>query len=112
MRIRGPADEVGIHRDRWGIAHVEATNDADAWFGLGFCHGQDRGFQLEILARGRTPAGPQPKAATPKATRRPGSLHLPLERWLRHAERLVAAIAEKIIGLHEGVDLRGSLVDH
>ena len=62
MRIDGPADEVRIHRDRWGIPHVEATNDADAWFGLGFCHGQDRGFQLEILAR----AGQSVRPARPR----------------------------------------------
>ncbi|HEX2844453.1 MAG TPA: penicillin acylase family protein, partial [Candidatus Limnocylindria bacterium] len=49
--VEGLADEVIIRRDRWGIPHVEAATDADAWFGLGFCHGQDRGFQLEILAR-------------------------------------------------------------
>lgn len=49
--VEGLADEVTILRDRWGIPHVEAATDADAWFGLGFCHGQDRGFQLEILAR-------------------------------------------------------------
>ncbi len=46
--VRGP---LRIHRDRWGIPTIEAVNDADAWFGLGFCHGQDRAFQLEILLR-------------------------------------------------------------
>lgn len=51
LRVAGLAGEVTIARDRWGIAHVDATCDADAWFGLGFCHGQDRGFQLELLAR-------------------------------------------------------------
>ena len=34
-----------------GIPHIEAGNDADAWFALGFCHGQDRSFQLELIAR-------------------------------------------------------------
>ncbi|HEX7173432.1 MAG TPA: penicillin acylase family protein [Candidatus Limnocylindria bacterium] len=51
LRVTGLADEVAIARDRWGISHIEATCDADAWFGLGFCHGQDRGFQLELLSR-------------------------------------------------------------
>ncbi|HET8777332.1 MAG TPA: penicillin acylase family protein, partial [Candidatus Limnocylindria bacterium] len=51
LRISGTHEIVTIARDRWGIPYVEATNDADAWFGLGFCHGQDRGFQLELLAR-------------------------------------------------------------
>lgn len=51
LRVAGLASAVTVARDRWGIPHVEATCDADAWFGLGFCHGQDRGFQLELLAR-------------------------------------------------------------
>jgi len=46
--LRGP---LQIDRDDWGIPHVTATNEPDAWFGLGFCQGQDRTFQLEILLR-------------------------------------------------------------
>ena len=46
--LRGP---LQIHRDRWGIPYIEAGNDDDAFFGLGFCHGQDRAFQLEVLLR-------------------------------------------------------------
>lgn len=51
LRVDGLEAGVTVRRDRWGIPHVEAANDHDAWFGLGFCHGQDRGFQLELLAR-------------------------------------------------------------
>ena len=51
QRVGGLAGEVRISRDAWGIPHVDARTDADAWFGLGFCHGQDRGFQLELLVR-------------------------------------------------------------
>jgi penicillin amidase len=51
VRVGGPSAEIVIRRDRWGIPHVEAQSDADAWFALGFCHGQDRAFQLELLAR-------------------------------------------------------------
>jgi penicillin amidase len=51
LHVEGLRGEIAIRRDRWGIPHVEASGDTDAWFGLGFCHGQDRGFQLELLAR-------------------------------------------------------------
>jgi penicillin amidase len=51
LQVDGLQAPVTIARDRWGIPHVEAATDADAWFALGFCHGQDRGFQLELLAR-------------------------------------------------------------
>lgn len=50
-RVRGIRSQVAIGRDAWGIPHIDAHTDADAWFALGFCHGQDRAFQLEILAR-------------------------------------------------------------
>ncbi len=51
LGVEGIDAQVRIARDRWGIPHIEASTDSDAWFGLGFCHGQDRAFQLEILAR-------------------------------------------------------------
>jgi len=51
LHVSGIRGRVRIRRDRWGVAYVDAENDEDAWFGLGFCHGQDRTFQLETLLR-------------------------------------------------------------
>jgi penicillin amidase len=51
LRIHGLDGPLTIRRDRWGIPCIDAGSDADAWFGLGFCHAQDRGFQLELLLR-------------------------------------------------------------
>src|SRR5687767_13054511 len=51
LRLRGPRAGITIHRDTFGIPYVEADNDHDAWFGLGFCQGQDRSFQLELRLR-------------------------------------------------------------
>ena len=51
LNIDGVHDVVHIDRDRWGIPHVQATNDTDAWFALGFCQGQDRTFQIESRLR-------------------------------------------------------------
>jgi penicillin amidase len=42
---------VRVRRDEHGVAYVDAEDEYDAWFGLGFCHGQDRGGQLEITLR-------------------------------------------------------------
>ena len=42
---------VQIRRDALGVAYVDAHDEADAWFGLGFCHGQDRAGQLEVTWR-------------------------------------------------------------
>lgn len=46
--LHGP---VRIRRDRWHVPHIEADRDEDASFGLGFCQGQDRAFQIEIHRR-------------------------------------------------------------
>ncbi len=51
ITLDGIDASIEIGRDRWGIPYIHAHNDADAWFGLGFCLGQDRAFQLETLLR-------------------------------------------------------------
>ena len=51
IKLAGVKQPVSIRRDLYGIPVIEAQNDADAWYGLGFCQGQDRAFQLESLLR-------------------------------------------------------------
>ena len=51
LEVAGITGPVLIRRDGRGIPYIEAQSDGDAWYGLGFCHGQDRAFQLEILLR-------------------------------------------------------------
>jgi penicillin amidase len=51
LEVEGVSGPVRIGRDEFGVAYVDAENDADAWFGLGFAHGQDRAFQLESILR-------------------------------------------------------------
>jgi penicillin amidase len=51
LRLRGPRAPVTIRRDRYGIPHIDAANESDAFFAVGFCQGQDRGGQLEFLWR-------------------------------------------------------------
>ena len=51
LETPGVRAEVVIRRDRWGIPYVEAGSVEDGWYGLGFCHGQDRAVQLEGLLR-------------------------------------------------------------
>lgn len=49
--VAGAGGDVLVRRDEWGVPHIEAESEQDAWFALGFCHGQDRAFQLESLLR-------------------------------------------------------------
>jgi penicillin amidase len=51
LRVRGTEGPLHIRRDGFGIPYIEAGSDTDAWFGVGFCHAQDRPGQLEITAR-------------------------------------------------------------
>lgn len=51
LRLTGIAAPITIRRNKWGIPAIEAESDADAAFGLGFCHGQDRAAQIEVLLR-------------------------------------------------------------
>jgi penicillin amidase len=51
LEVSGITGPVLIRRDGYGIPYVEAQKDDDAWYGLGFCQGQDRAFQIEGLLR-------------------------------------------------------------
>ncbi|MGV1050314.1 MAG: penicillin acylase family protein [Solirubrobacterales bacterium] len=53
-----------VRRDRWGVPHVEAGERADLYFAQGFCHAQDRLWQMDFyrrVVRGRISemAGPE-----------------------------------------------------
>ena len=49
--VRGPKAEIRIERDRAGVPLINAQDDEDAAFGLGFVHAQDRLFQMELQRR-------------------------------------------------------------
>jgi penicillin G amidase len=51
IEIDGISGRVEIARDRWGVPHVHAQERLDLWFGQGFCHGQDRLWQIDFYRR-------------------------------------------------------------
>jgi penicillin amidase len=51
VRLKGLTAAVEIVRDRWGIPHISARDPLDAYFGQGFCHAQDRLWQMELTRR-------------------------------------------------------------
>ncbi len=51
VTVPGLHGRVRIHRDRKGIPLIEAGDEYDSAFAVGFCQGQDRSFQLELLLR-------------------------------------------------------------
>ncbi len=98
-----------IHRDRWGIPHVEAEDERAAFFGLGFCHGQDRAFQLEVLLRVAhgTLAELVGPAALPvdRLSRRIGFLHSARQHW----PVLSAEMRDQLAAYSQGVNAGHSL---
>ena len=51
LRLTGLDGTVEIRRDRWGVPHIRAAAPHDLWFGEGFCHGQDRLWQIDLYRR-------------------------------------------------------------
>ena len=54
LSVAGLVEPVEILRDRWGIAHIYARNEADLFFAQGFNVARDRLFQLELWRRQAT----------------------------------------------------------
>jgi penicillin amidase len=73
LRLRGLEAPVEILRDRYGVPHIRARGVTDACFAIGFCHGQDRLWQLEFFRRAT--AGRLAEFAGPEA--------LPADRLMR-----------------------------
>jgi penicillin amidase len=48
LALDGLQDEVVVTRDQYGVPHIKADNDDDAFFALGFLHAQDRFWQMEF----------------------------------------------------------------
>src|SRR5215208_8296770 len=51
VTVSGLKARVTIARDADGVPLITASDDADAAFGLGFAHAQDRLFQMETMRR-------------------------------------------------------------
>src|SRR5829696_3226713 len=51
VTVQGIGAPVTIARDADGVPLITARDDADAAFGLGFAHAQDRLFQMETMRR-------------------------------------------------------------
>ncbi|OOG72409.1 penicillin acylase family protein [Algoriphagus sp. A40] len=51
LKLDGLKEEVEVHFDKYGIPHIYAQNETDAYRALGYVHAQDRLFQLEMMRR-------------------------------------------------------------
>ncbi|MES2796794.1 MAG: penicillin acylase family protein, partial [Bacteroidota bacterium] len=51
LKISGLKEKVEVLYDNYGVPHIYANNEEDAYFAFGFVHAQDRLFQMEIVRR-------------------------------------------------------------
>jgi penicillin amidase len=92
--LRGP---VRVRRDRWGVPHVEAGDRDDLYFAQGFCHAQDRLWQMDFYRR----------VVRGRVSEMAGADGLAIDRLLRTlgirriAEREEAALAPELRALLE-----------
>ena len=49
--VIAPGVDTSILRDEWGIPHVTAASEAEAYYGFGFAMAQDRLWQMDYLRR-------------------------------------------------------------
>ena len=54
LQLPGLGQPVEILRDRWGVSHIYAQNEADLFFAQGYNVARDRLFQLELWRRQAT----------------------------------------------------------
>ncbi|MFC5191189.1 penicillin acylase family protein [Algoriphagus aquatilis] len=51
INLSGLENEVEIYFDTYGVPHIYAQNEADAYRALGYVHAKERLFQLEMMRR-------------------------------------------------------------
>jgi penicillin G amidase len=51
VKVSGIKENVNIYRDDFGVSHIEANNEDDLYFALGYTHAQDRLWQMDLYRR-------------------------------------------------------------
>ena len=54
VNVDGLTEPVEIIKDKWGVSHIYAENQADLFFAQGYNAARDRLFQFEIWRRKAT----------------------------------------------------------
>jgi penicillin G amidase len=96
LRLGGVEGRIEISRDRWAVPHIRAETTHDLWFAQGFCHGQDRLWQIDFYRR----------AGAGRLSEIAGRETLATDRFMRTLGLRRAALAE-VEGLDQ--EVRASL---
>ena len=104
--IAGLDGAVEITRDARGVPHVVATTRRDAWLAVGFLHGQDRLWQMEIqrrLAAGRLSEVIGPRGVSvDRLMRRLGLRRISEAEW--HVTHAAGVVREEVLAYSAGVN--------
>ena len=73
VEIAGAQADIEIYTDRWGVPHVYAGSEGDAYFAQGFLHAAERLWQVDFTIR----------AALGRLAELVGEPGLPLDRFFR-----------------------------
>jgi penicillin amidase len=84
LRLAGLTAPVTVTRDRFDVPTIDAANDHDAFFALGFLHAQERLFQMELTRR----------AGAGRLSELVGPAALPIDKYMRVLGLYRAAEAE------------------
>ncbi len=84
IELEGLEGSVRVRRDRWGVPHIDA-GPRDIWFAEGFCHAQDRLFQMDFYRR----------VASGRLSELAGPETLPVDRLMLTLGIRAAALAEE-----------------
>ncbi len=106
LSISGLSSSIKISRDSFGIPSIQAQNDLDAFFGMGFCHAQDRAGQLEgwlRLGRGKLSeiAGPR-TLGIDQLLRRIGFNHAAQKQWPVLSPQMQEVLQAYVNGINAG----------
>jgi penicillin amidase len=99
LRVEGARGEIEILRDRSGVPHVRAESWEDLMFAVGFLHGQDRLWQMELHRR----------IAAGRVSEMIGPRGLPADRLMRRLGLRRVSEAEWHV-THAAGELRQSLL--
>jgi penicillin amidase len=103
LRVQGLQKPVEIIRDRWGIAHIYASNEHYLFFAQGYNAAHDRLFQLELWRRQAT--GTVAEILGPRELQRDigtrlfeyrGDMHRELTSYHPHGVAIVGAFVDGV----------------
>ncbi len=107
VSAQGVQGETRVLHDEWGIPHITAENEADAYFALGYAMAQDRLFQMEVmrrLARGELAALLGPKLVPVDRIIRVFRLGAKADEYFSDPERLPQEVQVTLGPFVEGIN--------